>query len=248
MTQAAPLCLITRPEPEATRFADRVAAELGLETLTSPLMQIEPVAPPEPLAECAGVILTSGHAAGLLGHLGVPQSTPCYAVGAKTAQIAENLGYVARVLGGDADRLVAALIAEPPPGPLLHLRGEHSRGNVAERLTEAGMEATESVVYRQIARGLSLSARQALAGKQTVILPLFSPRSAALACSEMAHADKVHATLHPVALSPAVAAAAQFSGDVPTVIATMPTEDSLIAAIARTAPVRAWVEKAGLQS
>lgn len=244
MTQPAPLCLVTRPEPDASRFAARVEAELGLPTLTSPLMRIEALDATLPPNDFAGVILTSAHAARLLTRFNVPLATSCFAVGTKTAEVAENLGYGARSMGGNADRLVASLIANPPPGPLLHLRGEHSRGDVAARLIAAGIPTEECVAYRQVSQGLSHSAQAAIAGKAAMILPLFSPRTATLASAVMTDAD----SLYPVALSEAVAHAARFPRAEATVISSAPTEDAMIAAIARTSPARAWVEKAGLQS
>lgn len=244
MTQPAPLCLITRPEPNAQRFASRVQVELRLPTLVAPLMRIESVELSDSLDSFGGVILTSAHAARLLAALGVPTSTPCFAVGKKTAHAAEKLGYTAHAMGGDADKLVAALISNPRPGPLVHLRGEHTRGDVAARLTLAGVPTSEKVVYRQVSQGLSRSSQQVLTGKQAIILPLFSPRTAKLALAEFGTLRG----LVPVALSDAVAQAAQFPGAYPTVTAREPTEDDMIAAIAQTSPARAWVEKAGLQS
>jgi len=241
---SAPLCLITRPEPDASRFAARVEAELGLRVLVSPLLRMHVTQVSVQVDRFAGVILTSAAAARLLPALGIPKALPCYAVGEKTAQTAQELGYSAQAMGGDGDRLVAALSETPPPTPLLHLRGEHSRGDVAARLTSQGIETEEKVVYQQIAQDLTGDATTAIAGKDPIVLPLFSPRTAALASQAMLGV----ATIHPVALSTAVAEA--FGGDAAAQIATAarPTEDDMLHALASAKPVQAWVEKCGLQS
>ncbi len=80
--------------------------------------------------------------------------------------------------GGTAEELVAALLQIRPNSPLLHLRGEHSRGNVAERLTELGVTTLEQSIYQQRLLPLTDQAREAAAGENTVIAPIFSPRTA----------------------------------------------------------------------
>ena len=54
---------------------------------------------------------------------------PVFAVGARTAEIARGAGYEAQSADGDADDLVRMILGARPAGPLLHLRGESSRGD-----------------------------------------------------------------------------------------------------------------------
>jgi uroporphyrinogen-III synthase len=76
---------------------------------------------------------------------------------------------------------------------------------VAARLAALGLPAAEAVVYDQRPQPLTPAARAWLAGARPVIVPLFSPRSAALFAAEAAGAA---APLRIAALSAAVAAAA----------------------------------------
>ncbi len=202
MTQpAAPLCIVTRPEPEATRFSQTVAAQFGLEAIISPLMVIAPLQVSLRYQDYNGVILTSANAARQLAALAVPYDLPVFAVGDRTAQVASDLGYTVQSAGGDADALVMLLGRLRPKPPLLHLRGEHTCGEIAERLRFLGVQCEERIVYQQVAQKLTTAARIALEGEAQVILPLFSPRSASILGKSGVKPGNAHA----VALSAAVA-------------------------------------------
>ncbi|MEM6896448.1 MAG: uroporphyrinogen-III synthase [Pseudomonadota bacterium] len=248
MTQVAPpphalhppACLVTRPEPEGSRFADLLVERFALSPLLSPLLRVEPVNVSIPVDTARGVILTSAHGARRLAELDLPRALPCYTVGDKTAQVARAFGYQPVSAGGDAQALVALIKAEHPATPLFHLRGEHSRGEVAHQLSSVGILCRDIVVYRQIAQDLTLPAQALLRGTESVILPLFSPRTAALFRDAGPHG----APLVPVAMSAAVA---QSLGTAATV-AKAPTETAMVTALAQLPIIRAWVEKAGLPS
>ena len=244
MTQAAPLCLVTRPEPEATRFARAIEARFGIETLVAPVLEICVREASIEIDRFAGVILTSVNGARSLERLRVSKETPCFAVGEKTAGIAESLGYSAVSLGGDAASLVAELKALNPVVPLIHLRGEHSRGDVSASLTSAGLECQEIVVYQQVEVCWGEKVRARLEGARLVILPVLSPRTAKLVSARVGNSSKIW----PVAMSPAVAMDLTLLGAAPAVVSASPTEAALIEAIATLPPMRAWVEKAGGQS
>ncbi|MEL6689488.1 MAG: uroporphyrinogen-III synthase [Pseudomonadota bacterium] len=244
MTQAAPLCLVTRPEPEATRFAAALGDRFGVETLLAPVIDVSVISVSVKLDRFAGVILTSANGARSLERLTVPREMPCFAVGEKTASVAQSLGYSARAMGGDAEGLIAELIASQPKTPLLHLRGEQSRGDVASRLSEAGLACEEIVVYQQDEQEWPAETFNALASHPTLILPLFSPRSAQIVSSRMGNCEGIW----PVALSAAVAKEVKLPGARPTVVSASPTEAAMMDAIASVPPMRAWVEMADRQS
>ena len=82
------------------------------------------------------------------------------------------------MMGTTAEELVANLLRLRPLSPLLHLRGEHSRGNIAERLTGSGLTTCEQPIYQQHLLPLSDEASLAAEGDRPVIAPLFSPRTA----------------------------------------------------------------------
>lgn len=198
VTKPMPTVLLTRPLAQSKRFAQRLR-EAGFEgdILISPLLEIEPLSPKLDLAGVQGIIFTSQSAvASVEAH-----QMPAWCVGEKTADAANRAGWLAKSAGGDADALVSAMCANPDmSGRWVHLRGEHSRGNVSARLNRAGIETTELVVYRQKAKEISPEANVALNGEVTVIVPLFSPRTACF----FAEKGPFKAPVHVVAMSEAV--------------------------------------------
>ena len=194
-------CLITRPEPEAGPFAERVEQELGLETVVSPLMKYVYPKLSIQIDSFQGVILTSAAAVPALTALNVPSSMPIYAVGAKTAHVAGSSGFDAVAGPGDAQGLINFLAGRDVAGPLIHLRGAHTRGDVAKNLTSRGIKTSEMVVYQQLEADLNAAAKRALAGERPVVVPLFSPRTADI----LARSAPFSAPIHIVAMSDAVA-------------------------------------------
>lgn len=100
--------LVTRPEPGATRTAQRLA-DLGFQPLVLPLSAIKPL----PISQVSGhydaVAFTSANA---LRHvpeefLATLYDLPCFAVGSSTAQIARAKGFK-QVLSGNGDGLSLA--------------------------------------------------------------------------------------------------------------------------------------------
>lgn len=230
--------LITRPAAAGRRLAEAFADRPNLRIIVSPLLEIVWLHPTEPLPPAATVILSSAHAVPALARLECPPRA-VKTVGAQTAEAVRAAGFAASVAGETADELVAALIADPPDGPVLHLRGVHARGDVAARLTAAGIATCEAIVYDQVARPLSDAAKAALAGDVPVVVPLFSPRSARLLSEAAADAA---APVLPVAMSDAVAEAAgpRFAAEM--TIAATPTRAAMTRAIAARIEAASRVE------
>lgn len=203
-----PPFLLTRPAARGDRFADELRTRFGpaVRIVLSPLLMPDYLSPALP-EDVAGVIFTSETGVTALGRLRPARGLPAWCVGDRTAQAARLAGYQARSAAGDAAALVAAILAEAHPGPLLHARGEDSRGAVAERLTAAGTPTAEALVYVQRPVPLTDEARRLLSGLDPVVVPLFSPRTAALLGAAVADMRGT-APLWVVALSPAVAEAA----------------------------------------
>jgi len=222
--------LMTRPRSASERFAAALEAETGpfARVIVSPLLEIvprpAPALPPE-----AALAFTSENAAALAAPFAAP-GRRAYCVGDRTAEAARAAGFEAVSAGGDAAALAARLAADPPGASIVHLAGAHQRGDLVERLRAAGLPAERVTVYDQAARPLSAEARAALAGRSFVLLPLFSPRSAALASAEAAGAT---APLLLACLSPAIRA--DWAGPPPAAetVASGPDATALTAAIAR---------------
>jgi uroporphyrinogen-III synthase len=224
--------LLTRPEAEGLGFRTALSRRFGavVRPVVAPLLQLEPLDPHLPEGRFSGVIFTS--AAGVSAVAGIRQALPdlAWCVGAKTALRAAEAGFRARSADGDADALVRAILADRPAGRLLHLRGEDTRGEVAERLNSAGIETESVVVYRQVPQPLSAEGRALLGSRGAVIVPLFSPRSAALFAKA---AEGAVAALHLVALSGAVARVARAIPHRSLHQADRPDAGAMLEAIAR---------------
>ncbi len=223
-TRDPPVLLLTRPAADAGRFAQEVRARVGgWRLVISPLIEIVPLEGALPWGTVP--VLTSAHAVPFAGPGGGARA---WCVGPRTAAAARAAGWDAVDGGGDADALVAAILASGEDGPFVHLRGAHARGGVAARLAAAGRAADERTVYDQRAMPLNAAAMAALAGPDPVVVPLFSPRTATLF---VARAGNPAGLPRVVAMSAAVAqAAARFA---PATLAERPTSAAMADAVAR---------------
>lgn len=186
-----PVVLITRPRTAALRFAAQIAG-LGLPTVIAPLMRIVPLAHDRAaVAAARGLVFTSENA---VPYAGQGRGRPAICVGPRTAAAARAAGFAVREGGGDAARLMPMLSGLGPGW--LHLRGAHAA---------AELPVPAIAVYDQQAAPLDGQAAAVLAGPAPVILPLFSPRSAALAARATAGAGA--APLWTAFISAAAAAA-----------------------------------------
>lgn len=174
--------LITRPEPEAGRFAATLRADhgAGVDVLTAPLMHIRWTGALPPLGGDETLIFTSRHGVAGFCRLTERRDLPCYAVGEATAHAARMAGLEAITCGGDARALLQRIADDGARAPFLHLRGAHVAADIAGALRAAGHDSTEAIVYDQQTRPLDDTAQAVLAGTDPVILPLMSPRSGAL--------------------------------------------------------------------
>jgi uroporphyrinogen-III synthase len=150
-----------------------------------------------------------------------------YCVGARTARAARALGLRVVSADGDAEALIALVKAQAPAGPLLHLRGRDARGDVAPRLTAAGLPTTAAIVYDQQPCAPTPAALRLLRGRAPVIVPLFSPRSARLFAASV----EPLAPLRIVTMSRAVADAVDPSRAQHLAIAAQPTSAAMVATI-----------------
>lgn len=198
-----PTVILTRPKAQSESFAAQLRARWDgpIDIIIAPLIAIVPVAVTCDAPDA--VIFTSTNGVSASAKLGLPKGLTAWCVGAKTAELAAAAGFEPITGPGDADGLVAKIIAARLDGPLAHIRGRHARGDVSARLNAAGISCVDVVAYDQKACQLTQEARQAVVAKKSVIFPLFSPRTATILNSEGPFAAEIHA----VALSAAVQSA-----------------------------------------
>lgn len=224
MLKPLPSVLLTRPSEQANEFACRLrAVSFGGDIIVSPLLRMEKTGGSIDLSDINGVVFTSRQAVML-----VPgQGLPAWCVGHNTAKAARSAGWRAISSDGDVDGLYEKICADSPSGPLMHLRGEHSRGKLAQRLTKYGIPCKETILYRQNVQELSDQAKRALVGENPVILPLFSPRTA----RHFVQVAQVSAPLLVIAMSDAVANEVKELALDHLLIASRPTADAMLEGI-----------------
>lgn len=233
-----PILLLTRPQDSSARFAKDVTDTLGpMRVVISPLMKIRFL--PLDGAFCHGrvPIFTSMNGVAAWQRAQLDAQRPCFCVGQATGDAARALGFSATVAGGTVEHLLADILSSAPEEPLVHIRGVHTRGNLVDRLQQADLVADSVLAYEQHLVPLTKQARSVLtekmAGMQTgganVIVPLFSPRTAA----QFAKQCPADSTPHIIAIS---SAAAEPLGEV--VVADQPNAASMVAAIG------AWLKDA----
>ena len=195
--------LITRPEPQASRFAADLAARLGdrVRPVVSPLMRLEWLAPDLPPA--AGVVFTSETAVAATAARRALLPDPAWCVGPRTAEAARKAGFRIMATAATGADLARTLSQSPPPGHLLWLRGEEVAGGLTAGLAGTPVHLDQAMVYRQAALPPTDTARALLDGAAPLVVLLFSPRSADLFAQAAATA---RAPLHLCAISPAALA------------------------------------------
>lgn len=206
----------------------RQALGVVQEIIQSPLMEIEILPISVPWADYRGLIFTSENGVRSYVQARCGLDFPAYCVGDRTAKAASEAGLRAHSARGSADDLIKLIKDAGVAGRLLHIRGEHTRGDIAGRI---GAQVDEVVAYHQVPRPLNSTALAALAGQRAVVLPLFSPRTARLLFNESVG---IAAPLRVIAISTAVKTAAlgsDFNENTDIQIAASPDAAAMLQAI-----------------
>lgn len=223
-----PTLLLTRPEGRNAAFADLVRASWSkpLAVVCSPLLAISFVAAQPPEAD--DLIFTSVNGVAAAVRLGLAKGQPAWCVGGRTARAAADAGFAERAGSGDAAGLVSEIIAARPGGRLAHIRGIHTRGDVAARLNKAGLICEDVIAYEQLVQNLSRDATTALSGVSPVVVPLFSPRTAIILLNH----GPFKAPVHVVAMSHPVADAIASLSVARLVVAARPDAEAMASGVA----------------
>ena len=187
--------------------------------ILSPLLQI--VSCPAVVPDVAGLIFTSVNGVAQAETLGLDKSLATFCVGEKTALAAKGVGFDPMFGPGTVEGLAQLIIRSKNNGPFAHIRGRHSRGDLTQTLTQAGVVCHDVIAYDQLKLELAVEAKNALAGENPVVLPLFSPRTSAILKSNVPFT----APLHTVAISQA---ARPEISSVTSTIAIKPNGDAML--------------------
>lgn len=202
MTAPNVTLMMTRPRVASDRFVASlsIADPARVMVCYSPLIDIVPVATDITFQNTDAVLFTSQNAVTVASKLTARRDLPCVCVGSTTTQAAQNAGWDAQCAGETADDLVAWTMAGPSQR-YLHLSGRHTRGDIADRLSTADRPTRAVVVYDQNLNPLTDQAQAILNTDASVIVPLFSPRTARHFVDQLTGT----ASIHVVAISDAAA-------------------------------------------
>ncbi|SDJ12057.1 uroporphyrinogen-III synthase [Aliiruegeria lutimaris] len=198
--------LLTRPEPASRRFSRQVEEVIGIfaKTLIAPLFEIVPLEIVSPPGLNEEIAFTSENGVRALSLHQEAGGRAAWCVGARTAERAQAEGYSVRTTKPTVKSLTEALIEDPSVTAIVHVTGQHRRGDLAETLREAGREARTLIVYDQRALPLRSEIHNILKKQTDIVAPVFSPRSADLLAGAVEHRK---ARIHLVAISDATAMA-----------------------------------------
>lgn len=143
--------LVTRPRPDADDTAAALTA-LGHQPVVAPLLDvtIEPGASLE-LQAVQAVLITSANGARALASATDRRDLPVFAVGAASAAAARQWGFdQTESADGDVAALAGLVIdrLSPGDGPLVHVAGTVTAGDLSGKLKESGFDVRRAVLYR----------------------------------------------------------------------------------------------------
>ncbi len=229
--------LVTRPQHDAKLLVEALVHR-GISAFISPMLHITVLTDIGiNLSGVQVILFTSSNGVRAFAALTSRRDIPVFAVGDRTAAVAEENGFPqVESAGGDVEKL-AVLVEQccnPNGGVLFHPAGSAVAGDLSGRLERCGFVVRRAVIYEaHQATGFSSEIRKALLDGKVDLVMFFSPRTAkifvelaisqglGLACTK----------LEALCLSDAVAAAAGPIIWRRVMVAPNPTQDSLLATL-----------------
>ncbi len=229
--------LVTRPEPEATAFAEELRRR-GHEGVPAPLLRIEDCAPrgEEMFDRINALAVTSPRALAPLAPPEWVKRLPLFAVGHASAEAARAAGFCRIVdAGRDVETLARLLRCRLAPGSrLLHPSGQTVARDLTALLADSGIAVRRVVVYRALAaEEMPAQALNALRDGGLDGATFFSPRTAKtfVRLARESGLEVTTRTLLAFCLSPAVAVGLADSSWQRVCVATQPDGPGLLQAI-----------------
>jgi len=234
--------LVTRLLPDAARQVERLKA-LGHDAIAAPMLEVQFLDTNLPrLSAMQALIATSRtglRAIEMSANMVDALKLPLFAVGGATAKLARKLGFREVHEGpGTGEQLLPLITSHcaPDGGALLHLAGEQLAYDLKPPLEAQGFEVEQPILYRTCAvDGLDDEARAAMTSGALDGVILMSPATARAyvtlvaaqglgdEAAELAHFCLSHNVADPLAALDGA----------PIFIADSPSEDDLLALIAR---------------
>ncbi|ABG30181.1 uroporphyrinogen-III synthase [Roseobacter denitrificans] len=219
--QKIPL-ILTRPKGSNAVFEADIAPKVRqhVDFIHSPLLEIVPIDGGYDSTGADHAIFTSANG---VKYAPKGNGRRAFCVGEKTTQLARSHGWDAVFAGATVLALKDHVLINRPQGEIHHYSGVFVRGNVAEDLSVAGLRVTNIPLYEQRLLPFSAQALSVLERRAPVVVPLFSPRTAA----HFAAIAPAHPQLYVVAMSTAVADSCNEMSPARLIIAREPTAKSM---------------------
>ena len=231
--------LVTRPQPQADKTADKLVA-MGHEVVIEPQLVFNAMAvPADTVRGLAALIVTSSRAIEALGHAGLLAdlaSVPIFCVGQASGRAAVAAGFrQVKIAGGDVGSLLRSVVAAKPEGRVLYAAGVERSGNLVGELENYGILSDLQEVYRMVAvKGFSSQVHTYISGGKIDCALFYSPRSLKVFLQNC-HLEKVADFLNSMkvlCISERVASLAKPFSQVS--IAEAPTEEALFSLLPST--------------
>lgn len=204
-----PRLLFTRPESDNDYWA-KLLQTYGIETVSSPLLHIQPLTVVFNPAAYSGIILTSRHAV-------TPaldcRALPAHVIGQATANFAVERGFTQITTIAQTAQELLPMIPDSESGkPLLYASGENISVDVVQELQKRGISAVREVVYQAVAaENLSEEAYNGLKNGSIDGVALFSLRTAEI-FRKLTPSHDVSLFCFSLAIAESCAAAGQWRG------------------------------------
>ena len=223
--------LVLRAHADAERTAEKLRA-MGFAPVVSSVIEIVATGVAIPGDDYDAVLATSAKGLEHAGDAGAVRALPLHVVGARTAQVAKQLGWRPDLVAGDAEALPPLLRARhAAPARFLYLAGRDRRDDVEAGLRALGHAVTTVETYEaRAARALSKEALDALANGEIGAALHYSRRSAEIFLG-LARAAGLVENLRGVthlALSQDVAAPLEHAACTRVLVAERPGEEHLL--------------------
>ena len=182
-----PVILITRPEPQASRFADEIRNEIGnrAEILVHPLSIRKTLNVQMHSDDFEGVAFTSESAVLSASELWTGPKGKAYAVGDRTAECAKKNGWQVESAKGTAQDLALLIASDPKAKRILWPRGEVATSGFVEKCSRLGVQIIDWPVYKMVPKISFPDGLDATSGQ--IVLLVFSTESAKTARSVFGH-------------------------------------------------------------
>jgi uroporphyrinogen-III synthase len=225
--------LLTRPEADARRSAQRLAA-LGHDVVIVPLFEIVATGALQPDGAFTRLLATSAHAFDVSHDTNDLKALRLDVVGARTAAAARESGFSrVETAAPDAKSLAIAIARENAlPQDFLYLAGRERHPDLEAALGALGHRVTPWLVYAARETDTAAAQLNELWQEQRIDAVLhFSPRSAALYVALAEKAGLTAAALAPLQIAISPRAARQLAGARLLRTATTPDFAGLLAQV-----------------